>query len=163
MIERTSKKALKALEEIAKQQIRAVKERGGLQTMHSDSADFIEVPVWSIQDALAAAYELGKQMKEADDAEIAERLKKEQSYGVNVTEEYDGWIRGTVCGIEFEVKPMDNLKSKKGINGGNLKQLWIDGIASYKNGWEKEPKTDRELNMVSRLVRFFKDTKNIDY
>ena len=50
----------KPLEEIAKETIYDVEERGGLETYGRDSLDFIETSVWNIRIALTRAYELGK-------------------------------------------------------------------------------------------------------
>ena len=41
----------------------AVDVRGHLEELHNDSDDFIEVPVWGLEAALLAAYELGKKSK----------------------------------------------------------------------------------------------------
>lgn len=49
--------------EIAKQYMVAVDFRGHLEELHNDSDDFIEVPVWGLEAALLAAYELGKKSK----------------------------------------------------------------------------------------------------
>ena len=51
---------LKNLVEIARKNIPALEDRQDLEAKHSDSLDFLEVSVWCLKDALAAAYELGK-------------------------------------------------------------------------------------------------------
>ena len=50
----------KQITEIAAKHLIAVEERGGLETRHSDSEDFIEVPVWGLEAALKEAYEAGR-------------------------------------------------------------------------------------------------------
>ena len=50
----------KQLIEIAKKNSYSIEERGDLKTRNSDSADFIEMSVWSIQAMLEEAYELGR-------------------------------------------------------------------------------------------------------
>ena len=50
----------KKVYEIAAKHLIAVEERGGLETRHSDSEDFIEVPVWGLEAALKEAYEAGR-------------------------------------------------------------------------------------------------------
>ncbi len=37
-----------------------IEERGDLKRHYSDSEDFIEVPVWGIEEMLKQAYELGR-------------------------------------------------------------------------------------------------------
>ena len=48
---------------IAAKHLIAVEERGGLETRHSDSEDFIEVSVWGLEAALKEAYEAGRKSK----------------------------------------------------------------------------------------------------
>lgn len=60
MKSKITEKEYKALEEIAKETIYDVEERGGLETYGRDSLDFIETSVWSLKAALVRAYELGK-------------------------------------------------------------------------------------------------------
>ena len=55
-----TKKELKALETIAKKELRVET----LETRMSDRLDFHEVSVWGIKDALLAAYELGRKNAE---------------------------------------------------------------------------------------------------
>lgn len=65
-IERTEhpmEKIDKQIYEIAAKHLIAVQERGGLEIRHSDSEDFIEVPVWSLEAALKEAYEAGRKAK----------------------------------------------------------------------------------------------------
>ena len=50
----------KQLIEIAKKNSYSIETRGDLETRNSDSEDFIEMSVWSIQAMLEEAYELGK-------------------------------------------------------------------------------------------------------
>lgn len=49
----------KRLLEIAKRNSHAVRGRGDLEARYSDSEDFIDVSVWSLQDILEEAYRLG--------------------------------------------------------------------------------------------------------
>lgn len=51
------------IEEIAKKYFYAVRERGDLDERGNDSEDFIETSVWSLQAALEAAYEAGRQSR----------------------------------------------------------------------------------------------------
>ncbi len=53
----------KKVYEIAAKHLIAVEERGGLETRHSDSEDFIEVSVWGLEAALKEAYEAGRNAK----------------------------------------------------------------------------------------------------
>ena len=55
-----SKKTLKALELIAMEQNAAIKARGGLERKWNDEMDFPEIAVWSIEEMLIAAYQLGR-------------------------------------------------------------------------------------------------------
>lgn len=53
----TNRRTERALAEIAKRELHIET----LETRKSDSLDFHDVSVWSIRDALIAAYELGRQ------------------------------------------------------------------------------------------------------
>lgn len=55
-----SKKTLKALEKIAMEQNAAIEARGGLERKWNDEMDFPEIAVWSIEEMLIAAYQLGR-------------------------------------------------------------------------------------------------------
>lgn len=60
---------LEALEKIARENIPALYLRvhmNGLDTMGNDTEDFFETSVWSIKEALVAAYLLGKKDAERD-------------------------------------------------------------------------------------------------
>lgn len=60
---------LEALEKIARENIPALSLRvhmNGLDTMGNDAEDFFETSVWSIKEALVAAYLLGKKDAERD-------------------------------------------------------------------------------------------------
>lgn len=61
-----TKKIESKLLNIAKENSVAIEERGDLKRRYNDSEDFIEVPVWGIEEMLKAAYELG--MKAAREA-----------------------------------------------------------------------------------------------
>ena len=50
----------KKLEAIARKHIPPVHDRGDLKPRYNDDEDFLDVAVWCLLDALAAAYELGK-------------------------------------------------------------------------------------------------------
>lgn len=63
MMSRFTKKEKEMVLEIAKQHMVAVDFRGHLEELHNDSDDYIEVPVWGLEAALLAAYELGKNSK----------------------------------------------------------------------------------------------------
>lgn len=45
--------------EIAKRNSHAVRGRGDLEARYSDSEDFLDISVWSLQDMLEEAYRLG--------------------------------------------------------------------------------------------------------
>lgn len=47
--------------EIAKHHNLTIKNRGDLETRHSDSEDFIELSVWSLKAMLKESYEAGQQ------------------------------------------------------------------------------------------------------
>ena len=49
----------KRLLEIAKINSHAVRGRGDLEARYSDSEDFLDISVWSLQDMLEEAYRLG--------------------------------------------------------------------------------------------------------
>lgn len=55
-----SKKVEKQLLEIAKRNSATIEERGSLERRYSDSEDFLDIAVWSIQQMLEEAYELGR-------------------------------------------------------------------------------------------------------
>lgn len=61
-----TKKIEKQLLNIAKENSVTIEERGDLKRRWNDSEDFIEVPVWGIEEMLKQAYELG--MKAAREA-----------------------------------------------------------------------------------------------
>lgn len=46
--------------EIARRKLPTLGGRTSLEPMHSDELDFVEVSVWNLEDALAAAYQAGK-------------------------------------------------------------------------------------------------------
>lgn len=58
--QKMTKATKKKLLEIAKAVSASIDARGDLERRWSDSEDFIEVAVWSIEDMLEKAYELGK-------------------------------------------------------------------------------------------------------
>ncbi len=51
---------LEKLAKIAREQIPGLEGREDLEPRHNDEEDFIEVAVWCLEAALAAAYELGR-------------------------------------------------------------------------------------------------------
>lgn len=53
-------KELQRLVQIARENIPELEERPDLEAHNNDSEDFFETSIWSIKDALVAAYELGK-------------------------------------------------------------------------------------------------------
>lgn len=55
-----TKKIENELLKIAKENSVVIDERGDLKRRYIDSEDFIEVPVWGIEEMLKQAYELGK-------------------------------------------------------------------------------------------------------
>lgn len=63
MKSRFNKNEKSAILELAKQYITAVDFRGHLDELHNDGDDFLEIPVWELEAALLAAYELGKASK----------------------------------------------------------------------------------------------------
>lgn len=58
-----SKNEQNLLYKIASKHNDAIKQRGDLERRWSDSEDFIELSVWSIEEMLKEAYELGKTAK----------------------------------------------------------------------------------------------------
>ena len=54
------KNTLKKLVRIAGENIPALRDRGDLKRRYHDDLDFFETSVWSLSDALVAAYELGR-------------------------------------------------------------------------------------------------------
>ena len=53
----------KKLYDIAAKHMVIVQERRDLEARHSDSEDFIEIPVWGLEAALKDAYEAGRKSK----------------------------------------------------------------------------------------------------
>lgn len=53
-------KELQRIEQIARENIPELEGRPDLEAHNNDSEDFFETSVWSLKDALVAAYELGK-------------------------------------------------------------------------------------------------------
>lgn len=53
-------KELKTIEKIARETIPSLNNRPNLEPRHMDEEDFFETSVWSLKDALIAAYEAGK-------------------------------------------------------------------------------------------------------
>lgn len=53
-------KELKQLVKIAQENIPELENRKDLKQHYNDNEDFFETSVWSLKDALVAAYELGK-------------------------------------------------------------------------------------------------------
>lgn len=62
MATKNNKNIEKQLLEIAKESSSVIKARGDLKERYNDEEDFIEVAVWSIEEMLKAAYELGLKM-----------------------------------------------------------------------------------------------------
>ena len=60
MEKKISKKIESELLKIAMENSVEIEERGDLKRHYSDSEDFIEVPVWGIEEMLKQAYELGR-------------------------------------------------------------------------------------------------------
>lgn len=52
---------LKKIVQIAKEKMPALQGRADLETMHSGDLDFLDVAVWTLKEALMAAYEAGKE------------------------------------------------------------------------------------------------------
>ncbi len=63
MKSRFSKKEQEAILTLAKNYLTAVEFRGHLDELHNDSDDYLEIPVWELEAALLAAYEMGKNRK----------------------------------------------------------------------------------------------------
>lgn len=63
MMSRFSKEQKEMILEIAKKYLTAVDFRGHLDELHNDKDDYLEIPVWELEAALLAAYELGKASK----------------------------------------------------------------------------------------------------
>lgn len=63
MEKKLNKKQQDALLKIAMQTMLSVAERGDLEPRNSDSEDFLDIPVWSLKQALEEAYLLGKSEK----------------------------------------------------------------------------------------------------
>ena len=53
---------LKKLVKIAEENISALEGRGDLEARNTDSEDFFETSVWSLKEALRAAFEYGKEI-----------------------------------------------------------------------------------------------------
>ena len=51
---------LKKVVQIAKERMPALQGRADLETMNSGDLDFLDVAVWTLKEALMAAYEAGK-------------------------------------------------------------------------------------------------------
>lgn len=60
MEKKISKKIESELLKIAMENSVEIEERGDLKRHYSDSENFIEVPVWGIEEMLKQAYELGR-------------------------------------------------------------------------------------------------------
>lgn len=60
MRQEISKKTMKALEKIAMEKSSVLEERGGIERRWSDELDFPEIAIWSIEEMLIAAYNLGR-------------------------------------------------------------------------------------------------------
>ena len=60
MKQEISKKTMKALEKIAMEKSSVLEERGGIERRWSDEQDFPEIAIWSIEEMLIAAYNLGR-------------------------------------------------------------------------------------------------------
>ena len=61
-----TKTEYKLLAKIAREQIPGLEGRPNLEPMNSDDLDFIDVSVWCLEAALAAAYEAGKAAGKAE-------------------------------------------------------------------------------------------------
>ena len=55
-----TKKTRKQLAEIAMKNIPTLRGRGDLERHYNDDEDFHDIAVWCLEDALIAAYELGR-------------------------------------------------------------------------------------------------------
>ena len=55
-----TKAELKKLVKIAQENIPSLEGRADLERQYSDDADFFDISVWCLKDALVAAYEAGK-------------------------------------------------------------------------------------------------------
>ena len=60
MMDEISSKEKEALLEIARKTLAGMEAREDFEPQNSDSLDFIEASVWGIEEALTAAYLLGK-------------------------------------------------------------------------------------------------------
>lgn len=50
----------KKIEKLAMENCFLIAERGGLETRHSDELDFLDMSVWTIEELMTKAYEMGK-------------------------------------------------------------------------------------------------------
>ena len=48
------------IEKLAMENCFLIAERGGLDTRHSDELDFLDMSVWTIEELMIKAYEMGK-------------------------------------------------------------------------------------------------------
>ena len=62
-MKKVSEATLEKLMAIVHKNIPELENRKDLEARYSDSEDFFETSVWSLKDALIAAYELGKNSK----------------------------------------------------------------------------------------------------
>lgn len=61
MRQEISKKTMNALEKIAMEKSSVIENRGGLERKWNNEEDFPEIAIWSIEEMLIAAYNLGRQ------------------------------------------------------------------------------------------------------
>lgn len=56
---------------------------------------------------------------------------------IKITQTEGNWQFGTIGGIKFYVQVFDE-PSGYGIKDGRISRLWIDGMANYDRGWDKD-------------------------
>ena len=150
----------KQLLNIAKEASCEIESRGDLERRYSDSEDFIEVAVWSIEEMLEKAYELGKKNAKATQAkkvgQATEPKSKAENNGIKIAWVDGNWHVGTIDGIKFEAKVYEENSEDYGINGGNVSKLWVDGYLNYDRGWDMRARTKKAKELLARLLDYFK-------
>lgn len=59
-----TKDELKIIEQIAREKLPSLNNRPNLDPQNSDTLDFVDIAVWSLKDALIAAFEAGRNAKQ---------------------------------------------------------------------------------------------------
>ncbi|HEY3325048.1 MAG TPA: hypothetical protein VGP72_31635 [Planctomycetota bacterium] len=155
MTKREQNRMAKEIAKIARETLRLET----LEARNSDRLDFHEQAVWSIKDALVAAYRAGQNATKTPPAATTEdrldtlRITKmeKRAHGGEGT-----WVCGTIAGYKFSalVFPEHAENPEYEIADSKISKLWIKRLADQKTvfNWDRGADVQAENDTVQAIV-----------